>query len=183
MPDRPDGEDPRGGLERSRTQQDHGTAWHSLSDEGEASVALVTFEIGGTLLSLPVEEVELIVENLTVIPIPGIVRPVLGAVYAQGRISTALDLRELLGLPGGSWGFEPEDWRPARAFLARTASDRLAFKVDGVFGVDEVPEDELLPVQSAKGTLARFARQEWERDGRTALVMDLAAVVATARVR
>lgn len=59
----------------------------------------VTFRVRGELLGIPVEQVQEVVPERTVTPIPLAAAEISGFLNLRGQIVTSIDLRERLGLP------------------------------------------------------------------------------------
>jgi len=62
---------------------------------------LLPFNLGPEVYALELADVQEVVEQLTVHPIPGVSQTILGAINFHGRIVPVIDLPQLLGFPVG----------------------------------------------------------------------------------
>lgn len=141
--------------------------------------------MGGVVLSLPVEPVEEILDDVSITAIPSTPAHIVGVAHVRGRIVTLFKLGAILGLDA-SIGPRPDDRHSlgvGRSIIIYHAGMRAGFTVEAVMGIDAVAAEAITEVQSARGTLATFLRGEWERDGRTACLIDIDKLLAAARTR
>ncbi len=104
---------------------------------------LLWFEVSGSALALPVEQVLEIRAPGRYVAVPGAPREVLGLIQHRGRMIPVIDLAERVG--GTSW--DAESGRSAGAVLIVETSERggrraCALAVDRVSGVREHATDD-----------------------------------------
>jgi purine-binding chemotaxis protein CheW len=64
-------------------------------------LTVLTFRVGGERYSVPIEQVDHVLESRGLCALPGAPRHVMGALVSRSRVVPVLDLRQLLGLEGG----------------------------------------------------------------------------------
>ncbi len=141
--------------------------------------------MGGVVLSLPVEPVEEILDDVAITTIPSTPPHIVGVAHVRGRIVTLFKLGTILGLDSASQP-RPNDRHSlgaGRSIIIFHTGMRAGFTVDSVMGIDAVAAEAIVDVQSARGTLAKFLRGEWDRDGRTACLLDIDKLLTAARTR
>lgn len=94
-----------------------------------------TFEVDSLFLGIDVLDVQEVMKSRDLAPVPLAHDAVQGLLNLRGQIVTAIDLRRRLALPS-----RPADQRPMLV-VARTEGGAVAFLVDAIGDVIDVPED------------------------------------------
>lgn len=100
-----------------------------------ATTQFVTFTVADLLLGLPVRDVQEVLGVMPVTPVPCTGAAVAGLMNLRGQVVTVLALRARFGLADSSPGV------PGGNVLVRTAGGPVAFTVDHVGDVIDVPQD------------------------------------------
>lgn len=108
---------------------------------------LLAFELEGRRFAVRLAEVDRVLRAVSLCPIPDSPPLLQGALNVHGRMVPVVDVRARFSLP--SRPPEVDD----RVILGRGRDRVMAFLVDSVEGVVELPQDE---VQDAAGLLPRF---------------------------
>lgn len=104
--------------------------------------SLVTFNLAGLFLALPLDRVMRTVRAVAATPLPQAPDIVSGVVNIQGRIVPVINLRRRFGL------VEREIALSDQLLIARSATRLLAMIVDSVAGVIECDEKDFVAVDS-----------------------------------
>lgn len=137
----------------------------------EARLELVHYTLDGNGYGLPLRVVERILPMVAISPLPKAPPIVLGVVNVHGTVIPVVDLRRRFGLPSRDYGLG------GRLLLARTSRRLLAFPVDEVLGVSEVPAEDVSPPEAVLpgiGQVAGIVRLA----GGLLLIQDLDACLA-----
>ena len=92
----------------------------------------VRVRAGGERYALPVDEVSEVGELGEVTPLPGSAPEVLGLRNLRGQVVPVVDLAAMLGVGGRA--------APTRVVIAESGGRRAGLAVEGVDGVDELPD-------------------------------------------
>jgi purine-binding chemotaxis protein CheW len=104
--------------------------------------SFVRFTLGDLEFGLPLASVERVLLAMSVAPLPGAPRVILGVVKVHGDVLPAADLRQRFGLE--SRALQPSD----HLVIARTPTRRLALAVDSARGVVECRPDDIVESSS-----------------------------------
>lgn len=111
---------------------------------------LCTFLVNGMLFGIDVTDVQEVICNQSMTPVPHAPKVVVGLINLRGQIVTALDLRERLGLPARPAGIEPMN------VVVRRPEGVISLVVDEVGDVVDVEESTF---EAPPATMAASARK------------------------
>ena len=133
---------------------------------GAKSLQFATFYLGSELFGINILQVQEILRNQTITPVPLADDFILGLIGLRGQIVTAIDLKRRLGM-------QLDDGSEAAHQIVVTASDSIAsLQVDRIGDVLEIDAQQLQPApDSLKDIDTRFL------EGVTMLKQDILAVL------
>jgi purine-binding chemotaxis protein CheW len=139
---------------------------------------LVTFALGGVEFGLDAAEVEEVVHEQPVTPVPLAARAVSGLIHLRGRIIPVVDLRRCLEL----------EERPAaalpRLMVLRTPDGPLGLEVDRLLDVVDAADARFEPPPDTLGAATReLIEATCTLRDRLVLVLDLEHVIALTGAR
>lgn len=102
-------------------------------------MTVVVFDLGTGRYALPLAAVERVFPVVAVTPLPGQPEIALGAFNLRGTPIPVVDLRRRFGIPKPAPGIR------GHLLVAATSRRRLALPVDEVLGVQELPDQLVLP--------------------------------------
>jgi len=114
----------------------------------------VCFVVAGQHYGLPIEQVQEVLRDTTVEPVPGTLPLVMGVINLRGNVVTVLNLRARMGLNGA----EPESLLPSdrRIIVLQLTGELFGFCVDAVAEVRKLADAAIKPapkVGDAAGTV------------------------------
>jgi purine-binding chemotaxis protein CheW len=128
---------------------------------------LCTVEVAGTVCGLPVDRVQEVVRHERVTPVPMAPPGVRGLINLRGRIVTAVDLRQRLGLPDSS-----DD--ASMHVILRDDDGAISLLVDRVGDVVTVSESDWEdPPATLRGVARRRLKGAYKQRDGLLLVLDL----------
>ncbi|MFK8024019.1 MAG: chemotaxis protein CheW [Ilumatobacter sp.] len=144
-----------------------------MSADDNNTVLLCTFRLGDLLLGIDVRDVQEILREADITPIPGAAPAVAGLINLRGQIATTLDLRTRLGLESAA-----EDAVPSHV-VVKSGGEQLSLLVDSIGEVLEVGFDlyEPPPV-TMQEEIADLMVGTYKLADELLLVVDVAQVVA-----
>jgi purine-binding chemotaxis protein CheW len=143
-----------------------------------SATQLLTFTLERQLLGVAVADVQEIVRELAVTPVPLAPPLVEGVVNLRGQVVPAFDLRGRLELPARADGAVPIH------LVARTKDGAVSLLVDDVGDVVAVEPSRVQPTPATVAPSVRaLARGVVPLDGRLLLVLDLERTLAIAPAR
>jgi purine-binding chemotaxis protein CheW len=98
-----------------------------------AVLTVLTFRVGGERYSVPIEQVDHVLESRGLCALPGAPRHVMGALVSRSRVVPVLDLRQLLGLEGGGMS------DLGKVVVVDLAGDAFGIAAEQVDGRQELP--------------------------------------------
>ncbi len=104
----------------------------------ESEVRIVVFSLDGRRYALYLEAVEKVVRAAKVTPLPEAPHAVLGILNYQGQVVPVFNTRQRFGLPERE--IEPSD----QFIIARTSFRIVALVADATFGVEHIPERQVV---------------------------------------
>ncbi len=140
---------------------------------GEGSVHLVSFRLGRQLYALPLDHVERALRMVFVTPVPEAPTWVLGVIDLHGSMIPVVDLRQRFGQP------PKEPALDDRLLVAQVLEQRVAFMVDEVTEVLEVPAHQVEPPGDSLAR-ARLLVAMVRHDEGLILVLDVARLLPPA---
>lgn len=147
---------------------------------------MLTFRVHGTLLGVPVRQVEEITDIGPVTDIPLSPTYLTGLMSWRGRPVPLLSLPDFAGL-GATTGGEPaevDEDRPERAIVTLADEMRVALRCDVVAGVIEVPRGLIeSPRATESQPIAKYLEGEVDADDGLLLCLDLGKLLDSARLR
>jgi purine-binding chemotaxis protein CheW len=132
-----------------------------------------TFTVQGLLLGLPVADVQEVLREPEVTPIPGAPAAVRGLVNLRGDIIVATDLRRRLALPARTGDGS------AMSLVVRTPDGPAALAVDEVGDVLELVGQAAAPPETLEAHLRDLAVGVHELDDGLLVVLDAARAART----
>jgi purine-binding chemotaxis protein CheW len=143
------------------------------ADADESPLSVCSFMAGGLLCGLPVEEVQEVLLDTRVTPVPRAHPAVSGLINIRGVIVPALDLRRRLQLAPRTGADEPMH------VVMLTGSGPVSLLVDAIQDVTDVPRALLAPPpDNLHGVAREFVRGVLKLDGALLLLLDPAGLVA-----
>jgi purine-binding chemotaxis protein CheW len=134
-----------------------------------------TFHVDHLLLGIAIEQVEEVLHDRTITPVPRAHPDIAGLLNLRGRIVTAVDARGRLGLPARKQGHVPT------IVVIRSGDEPVGLLVDREGDVVEVAEDRFVEVPETVGAALRaLARGAYKLDGTLLLVLDPDQTLAVA---
>lgn len=138
-----------------------------------ATVPICTFTIGDTLFGLDVDNVQEVIRNLALTPVPLAPKAVKGLVNLRGHVVTAIDMRARLGL-------DPRvSEEPPANVIAAIAGGLVSFLVDEVGELLDVEQGcfERTPVTLSQ-SLREVVLGVFKLEGKLLLLLDPEKVAA-----
>ncbi len=136
----------------------------------------VCFRLGDQLYGLPILQVQELLGNAVIEPVPGTSELVCGVINLRGNVVTVLDLRVCLGLSPGI------DSAESRIVVVEHGPESVGLRVDGVAEVRKVIDAAIRPSPNVGSPLsAGPVRGVYLRDGEMLTLLDPDAVVDGAR--
>jgi purine-binding chemotaxis protein CheW len=135
----------------------------------------VTFTTAGQIFGLPIERVQDVFKPTRITRVPLAGAEISGVLNLRGRIVTAIDLRNRLGLE------PPQDSRPSMAIGIEFAGESFGLIVDTVGEVLKLPDEacEANPVNLDR-KLAHVSSGVFRLDGSLLVVLDIDRVLELA---
>lgn len=103
---------------------------------------LLGFAVGDHRYCLPVNQVEEVAGNVTVIPVPGIAGSILGVISRRGSILAVADVNPLLGKPG------MQEIAINSVIVVSVDRIRMGIAVQEIFGLAKISAADILPTQT-----------------------------------
>lgn len=131
-----------------------------------------TFTLGELFLGVDVLQVQEVIRNQDMTPVPLAPRAVTGLINLRGQIVTAIDLRRRLGLPDRGDGVEPMN------VVVRTDDGAVSLLVDEIGDVIEVfPDAFELPPETLDRSVRGLVQGVYKLPQRLLLVLDIEQAV------
>jgi len=131
-----------------------------------------TLTVGDLLLGIDIEEIQEVLRDTTITPVPLADQAIRGLINLRGQIVTAIDLRRRLGL---------DDLDANSSFMTMvlgTTEEPLALVVDSVGDVVEVTRDSFeAPPDTLKGEARRMIEGAHKLERSLLLVLNLSVVL------
>ncbi len=136
----------------------------------------VCFRLGEQLYGLPILQVQELLGNAAVEPVPGTSSQVCGVINLRGNVVTVLDLRICLGL-------SPIPATPdSRVVVVEHGAESVGLRVDGVAEVRKVIDGAIRPSPNVgSASSGGPVRGVYLRDGEMLTLLDPGAVVNGAK--
>jgi len=147
---------------------------------------MLTFRVEGTLLAMPVRQVEEITDIGPITDIPLSPTYLTGLMSWRGRPVPLLSLPAFAGLGSGRGRAEAEidEERPERAIVILADEMRVALRCDVVAGVVEVPRGLIeKPRATESQPIAKYLEGEVDAEDGLLLCLDLGKLLDAARLR
>lgn len=137
---------------------------------------VVIFTLHDGLYAFVGADVREILPALEVFPVPGAPKNIPGLVNNRGEIEAVIDLRGVLGLPGGARG------AGSRIAIAEKAGVRSGMLVDSVLDVVDVPPSAIKPPLATLDAASReVVAGEMTYQGRSVVLLDVGRVFDSLR--
>lgn len=150
--------------EELRGNQDTASALLTLSEE---QVQFCTFTVGDYFLGVNVANVQEVVRNQNVTPIPMSSDGILGIINLRGQAITAMDIRHYLKLENNSEGKQP------MSIVVKYDKDQASFPVDKIGDVIALNKRGAEPAPAhLNPDIKRFIKCVYEYEGNSLLVLD-----------
>lgn len=135
----------------------------------------VCFTLDHQLYGLPILDVQEVLCQFDIEPVPGAMAAVLGVLNLRGTVITVLDLRRQLGLPA------PMPDADARVVIVDRGGERIGLLVDRVADVRKVVDTAIRPAPNV-GTAAAQPRVHgvYVRDGELLTLLDTSSLLVAA---
>jgi purine-binding chemotaxis protein CheW len=148
------------------------TAAVPLRRRDDAVSRWVCFRLGEQLYGLPILQVQELLGDAAIEPVPGTSEQVCGVINLRGNVVTVLDLRVCLGLSPGMSAAE------SRIVVVEHGSESVGLRVDGVAEVRKVIDAAIRPSPNV-GTMLSGGpvRGVYLRDGEMLTLLDPDAIV------
>lgn len=130
---------------------------------------LVLFQVGEEMYALPIEKVRSIETVQPIRPVPLAPQHVLGVMNLRGVVVTVMDLRTMLGAPGGE--ITPQN----RLLIV----DEKAYLVDAAQDVIDCTEEDVQPLEHDN----KYFKGVIRRDDQLVILIQLEEEAATAAAR
>jgi purine-binding chemotaxis protein CheW len=131
-----------------------------------------TLRVGKLLLGIEVGQIQEIIRDTSIMPVPLAPPTIRGLINLRGQIVTAIDLRRRVGLD------DADDGTPFMTMVLGTAEEPLALVVDAVGDVVEVHVDAFeAPPDTLKGESRRMIEGAYKLERELLLVLDLSVVL------
>jgi len=128
--------------------------------------------VADLLLGIEVGEIQEILRDTTIMPVPLAHPAIRGLINLRGQIFTAIDLRRRAGLE------ETDEETPSTTMVLGTAEEPLALVVDSVGDVIEVASDAFeAPPDTLKGEARRMIEGAYKLERELLLVLNLPVVL------
>lgn len=114
------------------------SAAFGYASDGAEQVTVVTMRVEGQLFALPVEQVQDVLHEQKVTPVPLAPREIAGSLNLRGRIVTVMDVRRRLGLQ-----CPPKEGKPGMLIVVEVRSELYGFMVDAVGDVMTIPRESI----------------------------------------
>ncbi|TJY62832.1 chemotaxis protein CheW [Sinimarinibacterium sp. CAU 1509] len=132
----------------------------------------VCFRLGAQLYGLPILQVQELLGNAAIEPVPGTTNQVCGVINLRGNVVTVLDLRVCLGLSPGP------DSAESRIVVVEHGTESVGLRVDGVAEVRKVIDGAIRPSPNVgSASSGGTVRGVYLRDGEMLTLLDPDAVV------
>lgn len=106
-----------------------------------AATGWLDVSLGDQHYALPLQQVQEVIREAEITPIPGVPAAIVGVIHLRGDIITIIDMRERLGLPPAR--VEPEGPPPGRRLvIVHDGADLVGVRVDDVgtvLALEELP--------------------------------------------
>lgn len=132
-----------------------------------------TFEISGYVFGAPAENVQEIVTNHTITPVPLAPREISGLLNVRGQIVTAINLRQRLGLPASidSSGVH---------ILVRGTDNTVSLFADRVEDVIDIDSSDVEPVpDTVDETIKAFIDGVYKTNNKLILLLNVNKAIIT----
>lgn len=130
-----------------------------------------TVEVGGLTCAIPVDRVQEVLRHEAITPVPLAPAAISGLINLRGRIVTAVDLRQRMGLPEA-------EHPPVMHVILRDEEGGVSLLVDRVGDVIEVDEGAWAePPATLRGEARRLVRGAYKLARTLLLVLDLEHVL------
>ena len=131
-----------------------------------------TLKVGDLLLGIEVGEIQEILRDTSIMPVPLSQNAIRGLINLRGQIVTAIDLRRRVGLE------DADAQAPFMTMVLGTAGEPLALVVDTVGDVVHVTEGAFeSPPDTLKGEARRMIKGAYKLDRELLLVLKLSVVL------
>lgn len=147
-------------------------AEHLLEDPGREKMqeeagpprSILVFSLAAEWYAVDLAHVKKVLRTAPLAHVPGAPPEVLGLMNCQGEVLCVLDLRKILGIPGGAKGASNSG---AFVVVMHFGGKDAGILVDGVDDAWEIPASEVLPpLESLEPSRARFFEGTISRSGR-----------------
>ncbi|AFC86485.1 chemotaxis protein CheW [Frateuria aurantia] len=104
--------------------------------------------LGEQHYALPLQQVQEVIREADITPVPGAARAIIGVIHLRGDIITIIDMRERLGLPPHPDG--PKGPSSRRLVIVHDGTDLVGVRVDDVGAVLNLEADARQPLPEGR---------------------------------
>ncbi len=131
------------------------------------SKVYILFSVDDQLVALPVEAVNQIVRAVQITRLPEAPELLFGLINRGGEMIPVIHIRRQFKLP------ERDISVADRIIIAQTPLHTIAFIVDVIEGVIEIPDTEIIPAENIFPKMEDYVAATAEYNGRTVLIYDI----------
>lgn len=145
-----------------------------VGDVGHDQLQLATFYVADLCLALEIAQIQEIIRNINVTPVPNAPPEVNGVINLRGEVTTVVDLRSVLRLP------TLEMRTDMRTLVVRSQGESIGLIVDRVGDITAVDPQAIMPSPPNVGSVAgQFFRGVCPRESEIIVVLDLEQALST----